>query len=219
MPRIPAPRTLADSVHRFGARLAVLAAGLISSQLLQACTHDYAGEFHGHERVHLDSLELPARILNDTSGNLFHLEDFDVGRIERFEYDDSSENRGSGGFATWMRRNPHWGIRLFRRENGQTSPNYTRLRVYVDSINPYKSDPRRGIVRAHRGEYSWDGYGTRLEGTIESSIAMDEVIADHKPFTFTMSLRDTSGLFLVLTDSALLWTEYNPINPWGAMWF
>ncbi|MEK7394600.1 MAG: hypothetical protein AAB214_18735 [Fibrobacterota bacterium] len=219
MPRIPATVVSTLSVRKIGAKPVVLAAGLICSLFLQACSDDYAAEFHGYERVHLDSLELPARILNDTSGTFFHLQDFSVGPIERFEYDVSSENRGSGGFATWMRRNPHWGIRLFRRESGQTSPNYTQLRVYVDSINPYKSDPRRGLVRAHRDDYTWGGYGTRLEGTIESSIAMDEVIADHKPFTFTMSLRDTSGLFIVLTDSALLWTEYNRINPWtGTTW-
>jgi hypothetical protein len=209
MPRIPATVVSTLSVRRIGANLAVLAAGLICTQFLQACSDVYAGVFHGYDRAHLDSLVLPGRFVGDTSGITFHLRDFTVGSIVRTEYDDSMENRGSGGFAAWIRRNPNWEISLIRDGNGQTSPRYNQLKVYVDSINPYKSDPRRGIVGAHLGNHSWDGDGTRLAGTIESSIAMDEVIADHKPFTFTISLRDTSGLFIVLTDSALLWTEYH----------
>jgi len=217
MPPARASETPTVPVRTVGAVLASLAVGLICSLFLQACSDVYAGVFHGYDRAHLDSLVLPGRFVGDTSGSTFHLRDFTIGSIVRTEYYDSMENRGSGGFAVWIRRNPDWEIPLIRDGNGQTPSTSKELRLTVDSINPYKSDPHRGIVGAHLGNHSWGGYGTRLQGTIESSIAMDEVIADHKPFTFTMSLRDTSGLFIVLTDSALLWTEYHqpPLFPGG----
>jgi hypothetical protein len=208
MPRIPATVVSTLSVRRIRAKLVALTVGLICTQFLQACTDGYESRFEGYDRATLDSLVLPGRFVGDTSGSTFHLWDFTVASIGRPEKDDPSENRGSGGFTTWMQRNRWWYIRLIPES---TAPRWSiALDLAVDSINPYKSDPKRGIVVAHLGT-GYRGDYTELVGTIESSIAMDEIIVDHKPFTFTMSLRDTSGLSIVLTDSVLLWTEYREI--------